>query len=115
MGRFLQIICFASGLALVAMAGVQWNDPDRGVWMAFYLIAAMFSLWTGWRPRGAIGALAGVYALAALGTALLVFTDDLTSDWIDREGGREAAGLIVTSILLLPAVVRGLRARRARI
>lgn len=94
-------------LFLVA-AGLQYNDDDRWLWIAFYAAAALLCLLA---QRRALPPTVGL--VAGLGTALWSATIASRvfgkQSWLDSMEGREALG---TAIVALWMIALGLWARR---
>jgi hypothetical protein len=99
-------------LAFAAFAAVQWNDPDPWGWLAVYLLgsAACILAWS--RPRGLIpGVVLGVSAVWAL---TLIPDVDWGAAWMPQEAAREAGGLLLLALWMVPLLAQTVRSPRAQ-
>ncbi|MDO6388899.1 transmembrane 220 family protein [Pontibacter sp. BT731] len=102
---FKQILSTLMGIVFIVFAAMQYNDPDAAIWIATYLVAAIFSFLVSFnRINQAILLVAFVaYAVGA------VFFWPAKWEGIAIGGGdiknieeaREFLGLVLTSITML--------------
>jgi len=85
------VLCTVFALIFIAFAALQWNDPDRWIWIAVYGATAALSL------LGLVGrfnVLAVPAAVGALVWAGMIRPESL-GHWIDDEVAREMFGLLI--------------------
>jgi phosphoglycerol transferase MdoB-like AlkP superfamily enzyme len=90
--KFLRYIPYLLSCLFFWFAYLQWNDPDRWLWIAIYgatgffvAMDAKFWRYRWWvRSAGLIALLAGIYLLP----------NDL-ENWIELEEAREGFGLVI--------------------
>ncbi len=110
--RYLNGVLFVGMLAFI---GLQYNDPDGPLWMAIYLVPA---IWTGLavvRPGLLAQTAAQVLHLLSIGAAVagVVYYWPSTPGWwtgdvwIEVEAVREGMGLMIVVIVLLIAWMTG--------
>jgi len=112
----------ASGIFCVMMLGftaVQYNDPDKWVWIAIYGITAFWSGVAAWAPAGLarppLAPLFGASFVAGL-AALAWFWPQTTDWWLpatwrSTETAREEMGILIVIVALIVAGVPALRRR----
>jgi len=121
-GRRFALVNYGMALALGGAAVLQWNDPDPGCWLSFYLAASVACLQVGrwsrdWLVPLAVGLLGLVWAiLLAPGAANIGALDLLRS--MDEKGGavevaRELGGLCITTAWMAALVGQRWRANRS--
>ncbi len=93
-----------SGVFLL-FAALQYNDPDRLMWLGLYGYAALVSLLavagrSGWLPAP---------ALLVYGAGFALLAPAIDASWWSSEEAREALGLLLSALwmtVLLPVWVR---------
>ena len=116
--RIVSVVMF---LTFALAAFVQWNDPDPLLWIALYLLAALFSLAA---AAGRFWLWPSVAALALYAAGVLLLLPALAdargsavTSWKMRdasdEEAREALGLAICAAWMVVLVVRA-RAERRR-
>ncbi|HCP47187.1 MAG TPA: hypothetical protein DIU15_14185 [Deltaproteobacteria bacterium] len=118
-GVVFAVLNHTMALAMCSAAALQWNDPDPGLWIAFYLAAAGACLQTGrwsrdWLAPLALTLFAAAWALHLAPEILHLSSQDLLGS-MDQKGGavevaREVGGLVLCTGWMSTLVVRRWRA-----
>ena len=104
----MRLVIILITLTFVAFAGLQFDDPDLGVWMSVYLAGGLISGAALLQGLPRIG-----QRVLAVGTMLLMFfyffgffklAPGLGELWWQTEVGREAVGLFVGGFALMPVL-----------
>ena len=106
---------------MLAFAGVQYNDPDALLWVAYYGVPAFWAFMAGYRatvfmaPRWWAALWACVAAWAML---VVVYWPAMPrfwvkSVWMEEETAREGMGLMVALAMLLLALACAWWTRRS--
>lgn len=119
---FLRVINIVLCLLMVLFIVVQYNDPDGLMWMAIYLVPAVWALIAAVNPivlgQGILRVLLLLTIVASL--AAMFYYWPKTSGWWKQEvwweveTAREGMGMMIVSVVLLVALLAGTRAARAR-
>jgi hypothetical protein len=102
---FRQILSFPLGIVFIVFAALQYNDPDAVIWIAVYLVAAIFSFLVSFNRINQTVLLIA-FAAYALG-AVFFFPHKWEGlsigggDIKNIEEARECLGLAFTSITML--------------
>ncbi len=116
----MRLVIILITLTFVAFAGLQFDDPDLGVWMSVYLAGGLISGAALLQGLPRIG-----QRVLAVGTMLLMFfyffgffqlAPTLHGDWWQAEASREALGLLFSAFAMIPVLASyscNLKAQRA--
>jgi hypothetical protein len=109
----VRILDAALGVVLIIFTALQSNDPDAPLWIAIYVLAAVWALLgAGWpmvlhaNPLALWSSSASVVLFLA-GFAWLA--PAIGRDWIHVEEAREALGLLICTAATLLALWTGYR------
>jgi hypothetical protein len=120
----MRVVCVLMSFLLFFSLGLQYNDPDPGVWMAFYGVAGVISALAAVAPGRhpwPLTAIVGVWAIVWAASLLPGFWGQVNpgamfSAWemndILVEEEREAFGLLITGLWM--AVLTAVRLFRRR-
>jgi Transmembrane family 220, helix len=110
--RYLNILL---GLAMLAFAAVQYNDPDMLLWIVYYAVPAAWAFLAAFRldlVRSMPGML-GLWASIVVGLGVVVYYwPAMPGFWrptvfmveVEGEGAREGMGLMIAWAVLLLAM-----------
>lgn len=90
----MRVVYIVVALIFAAFAGVQFNDPDGGIWVAAYLFAALVTvppIFGRHTPLPALG-----LAVFLVWSVMLIGAVD--ADWLEHEEAREAVGLLLATL-----------------
>jgi hypothetical protein len=120
---FLRVVNIVLCLLMLLFIAVQYNDPDGLMWMAIYLVPAVWALLAAINPfaigQGLLKTLLLLTIVASL--AAMFYYWPKTSGWWKQEvwweveTAREGMGMMIVSMVLLVALFSGMRAVRARL
>jgi hypothetical protein len=120
---FLRVVNIVLCLLMLLFIAVQYNDPDGLMWMAIYLVPAVWALLAAINPfaigQGLLKTLLLLTIVASL--AAMFYYWPKTSGWWKQEvwweveTAREGMGMMIVSVVLLVALFSGMRAVRARL
>lgn len=108
------------GVVMLAFAGVQYNDPDALLWVAYYAIPAACAFAVAWRAQDfAAGAARALLAACVAATALLMLYHWpampgfwRSEVWLNEETAREGMGLMIAFAVTVVAFASAARAPR---
>jgi len=115
--RYLNILL---GLAMLAFAAVQYNDPDVLLWIVYYAVPAAWAFLAAFRldlVRSKPGML-GLWASIVVGLGVVVYYwPAMPGFWrpavfmveVEGEGAREGMGLMIAWVVLLLAMISARR------
>ncbi len=106
-------------LAMLGFAGVQYNDPDLALWVAYYAVPAFWAFMAGYRYRvfRSVQWLGWLWASTAAVAALVWHYWPrmpnwwVKSVWMQEETAREGMGLMIALGVMLIAVFTAYRKR----
>lgn len=109
----MRILCSILGLLMLVFAAVQINDPDGMIWMAYYLVAALWAFLAAFRGARirSIGAQTALWTCLAIATAGVIFYFPQMDRfwerevWWAEETAREGMGVMILWLVLFVALI----------
>lgn len=113
----LRIVNGLFGLMMLSFVVVQWNDPDGPLWMAIYLVPAVWALLaaSGLSLLRSPIALGLLWASVLFGASAMIYYWPTVAGfwrkdvWWVEESAREGMGVMVLFVVLIVALVSAYR------
>ena len=113
----LRIVNGLLGLMMLSFVAVQWNDPDGPLWMAIYLVPAVWALLAAFRcsvfrSQFVLGLL---WASVLFGASAMIYYWPTVPGfwrkevWWVEETAREGMGVMILFVVLLVVLVTAYR------